>query len=232
MNIFEKRKLSLLRKKIDLHRKKIHNKGKFSLFDTHFFNDNYNKETEYKKLEYIYEVIKEWDETCNLPYDVGIFLDNLTINNTIMIHRTNLKLNKHKNGLEYNDDLINIMKKGLKNFGHANAIGGGAFINVMPPLTLAMTPLDGLSGYINLVSQYKSNDTIIVVAFPKDIVNSDGEVNDNSNYSNIYDITDNIPTVKSDYLVGVILKKIEGLDEFYTRDQVLNILEENMNYTK
>ena len=114
------------------------------------------------------------------------------------------------------------MNEGLKNYGHANAIGGGAFSRDIPSLTLTMTPLKGLTGYINLISSYKSNDAIIFAFFPKQLVKEDGEIVEQSKYSEVYDLSQYPPKIKTEHMMGVILKKDNGFDEFYTRDEVIN----------
>ena len=221
MNIFEKRKISLLKEKIEAHKFDAHNHGRFSLFDAKFAVDSFNKNLNYESAKSYYEIIEDWDEKCNLPYEVGVSLDKLATDNTVMIHRTHLGLDTSTEGLIYNDVLFDIMNDGLKNQGHANAVGGSAFSDLPPSLTLTMTPLKGLSGYVNLLASYKSNDVIIVAAFPKELVDDEGEVTDQSRYCDIYDLSEFPPRVKKKYMVGAILKKDNGLDEFYLRDEVI-----------
>lgn len=220
MGIFEKRKIHFLKKKIDLIKENAHNKGKFSLFDAKFAEDIFNKNTNYDYLNSMYDILKSWEDSCNLPYNIGISLDRMTSDNVVMFHRTNLGLDREKSGLEYDENLLSIMRDGLKNFGHLGS--GGASNDNRIPLDLTMTPLNGITGYINLVGSYKSNDVIILAVFPKKFVKDDGEVVNESNYSDIYDLDDITPKVKKEYMLGVILKKDNGLDEFYTRDEVIS----------
>ena len=216
-SLFKKRKKDLLLKKIGLQREEAHKNGRFSMFDIGIINENMN----YDSLRNMYTILNSWESSCNIPYSVGESLITLMKDNTVMIHRTNLGLDINQEGLDFNDDLIDIMSNGLKNQGHINAAGGGAFTKGYPPLTLTMTSLEGLSGFINLVSSYKENDTIIITAFPKDLVNKEGNLVQGHNYSEIYELDDNIPRVKNQYMVGAILKKKNRLDEFYTRDEII-----------
>ena len=85
-----------------------------------------------------YDMILGWDEICNLPYGVGVSLDRLANDSTVMIHRTRLDLDRDSQGLNYNEALHSIMDEGLKNYGHMNAVGGGAFSSEPPSLTLTM----------------------------------------------------------------------------------------------
>ncbi len=228
MNILERRKVRLLKQKIELCKKNMHNKGKFSLFNTKFAKEYLSKDLDYEALKWIYDVITGWEEYNNIPYNVGESLDKLTEENIVMIHRTKLDLDKNKEGLEYNSKLLNIMSDGLINYGHANAVGGGAYSNEPPSLTLTMTPLEGLTGYINLVSSYKENDIVIFAAFPKELLDKDGQIIDMSRYSDIYDLSEYPPKIKKEYMLGALLKKDNGLDEFYTRDEIINTKENSM----
>ena len=222
MNVFEDKKIKLLKEKIKVHRNDAHKKGKFSLFDAKFSMDIFSVDTNYDYLKWNYEMILDWDKMCNLPYEVGISLDKLANENVVMIHRANLELDTNRKGLICNEALHSIMNEGLKNYGHMNAMGGGAFSAIPPSLTLTMTPLTGIAGYINLLSSYHSNDAIVIAAFPKELVNIDGEIIDKSTYDKIYDLSEFPPKVRREFMVGTILKKDNCLDEFYTRDEIVN----------
>ena len=228
MNIIEKEKIRLLKKKIELCKKDMNNKGKFSLFNASFAMDYLERDLDYESLNWFYEVITGWDKYNNIPYDVGVALENLSKDNIVMIHRTKLDLDKNKEGLEYNSKLHNIMSGGLINYGHANAVGGGSFSSEPPELTLTMTPLVGMTGYINLVASYKSNDVTIFAAFPKDLIDKYGHILDDSKYNNIYDLSEYPPKIRTEYMLGALLKKDNGLDEFYTRDEIVNTKEATM----
>ena len=81
MNIFEKRKISLLKQKIEAHKFDAHNHGRFSLFDAKFVVNSFNKNLNYESAKSYYEIIEDWDEKCNLLYEVGISLDKLATDN-------------------------------------------------------------------------------------------------------------------------------------------------------
>lgn len=224
------KKILLLQEKINLHRTNAHKQGRFSLFDAKFARDIFDNNKNYEYLWSLYEIIEDWDVSCNLPYDVGYSLDRLANDYTVMIHRTNLGLNKNKPGLEYNKKLLNIMEKGLMNFGHANAVSAGTSSYIIP-LTLTMTSLKGLTGYINLISSYKSNDAIIIATFPKELVNDNGYLATRAKYSDIYDLNaEKIPIVKKEFLTGIILKKTNKLDEFYSRWKVIDTIGETHKF--
>lgn len=222
MKIFEDRKITLLREKVEAHKRDAHINGKFSLFDAKFSKDAFSGNNSYDYLNWHYDLLLDWDEKCNLPYEIGVSLDKLAEDNTVMIHRTRLDLDSDSSGLDCNDSLYSIMNDGLKNYGHANAVGGGAYSDLPPSLTLTMTPLTGTAGYINLLASYHSNDAVIISAFPKDLVDSTGEIINNPTYDQVYDLSEYPPRVRKGFMVGAILKKNNGLDEFYTRDEIID----------
>lgn len=222
MKLFEIKKINLLKEKIAVHKNEAHKNGRFSLFDADFSNAIFSKKGSYDYFKFNYEMILGWDELCNLPYDVGIYLDKLATDNTVMIHRARLGLDTNSEGLICNEALHSIMNEGLKNYGHMNAVGGGAFSADPSPLTLTMTPLKGITGYINLLSSYHSNDVIVVASFPKELVNDDGEIINDPTFDKVYDLSEFPPKVRREFMVGTILKKNNGLDEFYTRDEIVN----------
>lgn len=210
------RKNKRLDAKIELIKKKDMLKGRYSLFETTFAKEFFAKDLDYEKREYFFDLIEGWDEKCNIPYNIGVSLDRISNDNTVMIHRTKLDID---NDVENNEKLQSIMNDGLKNYGHGNAVGGSAFIEE-PPLTLTMTPLKGISGWINLLSTWHENDSVIIAAFPKEFVKSDGEFANDKSANLIYNYSGEVPSIKTDYLVGAIIKKEDGLDEFYTRDEI------------
>lgn len=224
MGIFDKKKLILLQEKVNIIKSEAQKNGKFSLFCTRYASEKLSKADGYKGYKYLYDMFLEKDKICNISYDVGMKLDELSYNATVLIHRTNLLLDKNSSGVEENDALYSIVTEGLRNYGHRNAYGGGAFSSDVLDLSLTTKPLVGLSGYINLFSSYKENDTVIILKFPSDLVNNDGEVLNKSSYGVVYNMDDNPPTVKPEYIYGVIFKKKDKLDEFYTRDEVLKEL--------
>lgn len=234
MNLIEKGKIELLKRKIESKKTQKKEEGRFSLYHAKFCEKMIESYKKYENIKWLEEVIDGWDDYCKLSYEEGMSLDKLIEdpNYVVAIHRTNLDLDRDKKGLTTSDGLQSIMTKGLINFGHANATGGGAYLNTVPEISLTMSPVDGLGGYINLVSNYKNNDTVILAAFPKakfdeNSVLISGLVDKNLNIVNgltetIYDTTDRFPKIKPEYIIGAILKKNNGLDEFYTREEIIN----------
>ena len=220
MSIFEKQKIKLLNKKINLIIEKAKQDGRFSLFMASFLQEKFTKCKNYSGLKNYFNLIQEWDSIYKIPYEIGMQIDNLTNDNVIMIHRT--RLFTIEDPLS-NGDLCNIMNEGLINYGHANS-SGAIFINDIPSLTLTSTPLVGLTGYINLLGNYKENNCVILMAFSKKDLLDDGEVIDSSVYNKIYYKKDgeDFYRVRPEYMLGVYLKNDSNNFEFFSKKQFSN----------
>lgn len=227
MILFNNKKIRLCKEKINAIIEDAKKNNRFSLFMAKFSRDTLKDIKDYDLFSYYYNVYLGHDQNCNLFYDDGLMLDNLSETNQVFIHRTSLYLDKSVEGVPINDDLYSIMNDGLKNYGHMNAAGGSAFLENPPSLCLTMSHLKGLSGYINLLSQYKYNDTIIISSFPKGIVDDDGcAIN---NYSDIYDLSGDVPSVKPEYMLGALLKKDDGFWHYYSKEEIINKQEKKKN---
>ena len=228
MGLFDGNKIKKLLKKIEEIKYEAQANGRFSLFRTKYAEDLFKRVNVYKDLEYFFELFEEYDESCKIPYEVGMNLDNLIQKEQVFIHRTNLHLKEF--GHDALDDKIlnSIMQEGLINNGHAMD-NGGAQSDTPPSLDLTMSPLGDLVGYLNLVSPYKNSDTIVIASFPKDIIDSDGEPT--RDYSDIYDLSGNLPHVKTEYMIGAIIRKDEGLWEYHSRDEIVKHQEEEHGKT-
>ena len=223
MNLIEKTKIKLINSKIDAIKIDAKNKGRFSLFYTRCFNEKLNECISYEKIKYLFDLFKKWDDVCKIRYDVGVKIDNLAYNNIVLIHRTKLDLNKDELGIPKNNDLFDIMNNGLINYGHGNARGGSAFSDSPPSLRLTSTILNGIPGYINLLSSFKDNDCIILLCFSKSFINKEGDSVDRKYFKYIYSREINGGyQVNSKYMYGAILKKNGEFDEFYTKDEIIN----------
>ena len=228
MILFNNRKIRLCKEKIDAIEKDAKNNNRFSLFMAKFSKDLLKGVNDYDLFSDYYNCILGHDEDCKLFYKEGLMLDNLSETNQVFIHRTNLYLDESVEGVPINDDLYSIMHDGLKNYGHMNAAGGSAFSKEPQSLCLTMSHFKGLAGYINLLSQYKYNDTIIISSFPKDIIDNDGcAIND---YSDIYDLSGSVPSVKPEFMLGALLKKDDGFWHYYSKEEIINKHEKKKNF--
>ncbi len=224
MFIFEKKKIELLKKKIELIRQHAHQNGRFSLFDAQFSKALFDRLDKYKDYRDYFDLINGWDKDCKIALEDGLKLDKEATENAILVNRVNLYLDKDSEGLPYDDVLLDHMKYGISNNGQ---VAQGAISNTYPSLSVFSTILQGLAGYINLLASYKNNDTIFLVRLPKKFVNNDGNVIDNSLYEQIYYKLEGETKyrIKPEYTYGVILKKSDGSFQVYSRDEVVEQLE-------
>ena len=237
MSIFDRHKVKLVLAKIDVIKDTAEREGRFSLFHTIYAEQLFNKNMSYAACEKFFDIVESNDEDCKLPYNVGEALDRYAQNNRVFLHRVNLYLDKNKEGIPDSKDLYSMMVDGLENHGHANAVGGSAFSDVVPSLNLTMSPLEGFTGYVNLVNSHKGNDAIILASFPDDYFNKDGseldsqgnpvvikksDLKDNPNLSRIYNYDGHVVHVKPEFMTGAIIKRDNGLWDYYSKDQIIN----------
>lgn len=219
--MFDNIKINLLKKKIETEKEISKKNNRFSLFHTKIFNDYINSSNNYEALESIYNVGNSWKG--NLSYNFGISLEDFVNRDdlSVCVHRTYLGLDSESSGLPQSSVLNSIMSDGLINNGHANAFGGSAFLEGYPSLSLTTTPIDGVGGYVNFIAPYKDNDATIIMAFPTEYVSKDGNII-KGNEDKIYDISNDLYYIKPEYIIGALLKKENGFDEFHLRDEILN----------
>ncbi|MCR4581004.1 MAG: hypothetical protein K5666_00630 [Bacilli bacterium] len=218
LQIIDKSKKKLLISKVDTLCENATNEGRFSLFMCEDFQKKlHDKTVPYKSIKYIFDIVSDNDMNCTLPYDIGIFLNQFSQNDEIVVgvHRTRLPLDEDNNS----EVLTKIMEEGFVNNGHTNAVGGSAFIQGVPPLSLAFTPLVGLTGFFNLINNYNNNNVIILACFPKNMVDKDLSVKD----ENVYYTEDGKYIVKPEYLIGALVKNGDKLDIFISRDEITKI---------
>jgi hypothetical protein len=182
--------------------------GRFSFFEFKYVKELLQKCEalyDYDKFLYFYNLIKDWDEKCNLSRNSGEFLESLLRdeNSTIAIHRANLDI----------ANLVNIMEEGLINNGHAMQ---GVSNNGAPALSLTTTPVTSFSKLINVLGSYKNNNVIVVLKFPKEIVDKSLNAKEG-----IYIKKNDLYYINPNYIEGTIIKQEKGLDKYYSKEELL-----------
>lgn len=221
----------IINNSIIVKKKEINNKinqaienDRFSLFELCFVKDFFrkieilNNEEAYKD---IFEMVDGWDNRCKLPRKAGEYINKMILENPdciLAIHRTYLGHYDRSNQIPYNKLLEDIMKIGLTNNGHA--MQGGETDN--PSLSLTTNPLDSLGDIVNLIGSYNSNNTTILLMFPRNLIDEELDFINKEDAEKIYTLDYNIPHINPDYILGAIIKNKNGLDEFYTREELLN----------
>lgn len=191
------------------------NHGKYSIFNSSAakpYLDSKNKD--------VIEIILENDMDCNLPIDLGVFLDNISTDSRNVVAFSRVYIGElDKEGSVRSDEIVDIATNGLKNNGHINS--SGVYQKVNSPSD-CLSPLTKLSGWINLVGSYKKNNATILYSFPSEFMSDDCHF-ENHDPNNVYDFKDNLTYLKPEYLIGMIIKNKEGLDIFLDRNQMLEM---------
>ncbi len=199
--------------------------NRFSLFEFYTIADTLKrceKLNDPEQYEFFYDIAEGWDKSCHLSRETGEYINRLMSKQTdslLAIHRTDLGVLEYNNGIPTNDNLHSIMKDGLINNGHA--LQGG--YQEVPSLSLTTTPLNHLGDVINLVGSYKNNNIVVLLQFPKDLVNNDLSFKNRDGMQKIYKKDGSILYIQPEYILGAIVKNDYGLDEFYSREQLLSV---------
>ena len=234
-------KIDLLIKKVNTIRVKAKQEGRFSLFHTEFISQKIFSAKNYKTAKYIYDIVLEHDKDCNISYKTGILIDKIIQSKEFVvgIHRENLNLNSDIRGITSSKQLDDIIENGLPNSVHISSNDSSSSV---PLISKVVTPIVGLAGYINLVSLDKKNDSIILLAFPKikedeagniknGLVNESLKIVDKSKTDIIYKY-ENKYIIRPEFILGAILSKNNGLDEFFTRDDFIKNITSNKKGVK
>ena len=216
--------ISLIKWKIERAKAKAVKNHLYSLFFTRFVNKQLNSATDSTEMKNYYNIVKEMDKDCKILLNEGMRFDELAEKNKVFIHRTYLDFNSNDMGIPKNEDLYNILNNGLKNYGHMNAAGGSAFTTYVSPLSLTMSSLNTLAGYKDLLTPYHGggiheNNAIIVAAFPDFLVTDDGRPV-TGNFNDIYDLSGDVPSIKPEFMKGVLVKKNTGYWIYYSKDEI------------
>lgn len=172
----------------------------------------------YEKYEFFYNLINGWDSISSISRNSGEYINEEMVNHPesiLGIHRAFLGNMEYNDGIPSNSNLNSIMKDGLINNGHSMQ---GAVVDT-PSLALTVSPLDTITGFINLVGSYKSNNVIVLLEFPRDKVEDDLHFKDGS--FDVYIEKDGLRYINPKYILGAIVKD-DGKDCFYSREQLLN----------
>ncbi len=225
--MFEKRKIKQLLLEIEMYKKKFESMGLFSLLHTKYMEDfikksldknNNNKQLKTTQLlKFCLDTAKSNDSVTQVDLGVGKKIEELVNDekNMMFIHRAKLYLDENNTS----KDLESIMRDGLINYGHINAKGGVAYSLGAPSIGTTLTPMIGLSGYVNLLSNWHNNDSVIVFSIPRELLDEDNDFIDNNlAYNNV----DGKYYIKPEYIVGNIVKKDSKLVSFDLKEDILN----------
>ena len=202
-------------KKIAEHVSEYDEKGLYSVFNSFCFKNCLDKSKD-NLDEFWYQYFIECDEN-KLSKTDGKMLESLFLNDKLHvgIHRTALDSNNiFKSGI-----LNDILVKGLKNMGD---LSSGAY-NPMPDIhkTVSFCSFDVALKYLS--GGYKDSSGAVLLAFPNDLVTLTGPYADikDGSFDKIYDTVDGTPTIKPSYILGYYACSTDGTVKFYSRDEIL-----------
>ena len=215
MILIESRKVKYIKELVNVIKEEAEKEGRFSLFHTRDMEDKFSRKMDYENCRRIYNKVIEHDSKCLIPYNVGTSIDRYTIGNRVFFHCMNLYLDD-SNDVFDNKVLYSIMKDGLININKSNSTS----------IKCNMYKLYDVDDYINLVSHYDKvghgYDTIILAGFPSDYIDLDGNLEANISNDVIYDTSLNTPKIRSNFILGAIIKNDNGLWNFYYRDKIID----------
>lgn len=192
----------------------------FNIKDLNVF-DIFNKEKKYKlvrrinyKSEESRKIYEEWDEELNIPYDLGIYLENL-INNQdignyyIGVHSSSAVTDFNaftKEAVLNNRVISNIFNEGLINNGDlsSGASNIGYYNEVYNTVSKANSIFSLLLG---IKSRYKKSRGAFILKFPKEYVD-ENLILKNGMGAMIYDIKNGLQYIKPEFILGYV-----GLDK-------------------
>ena len=203
---------------------KAFDEGRYSFFEFDRIKEileKCEKINKYDKYEFFFNLAKGWDEQCNLSRAAGEQINAFMRDesNVTAIHRTDVGRITTKEGLPNNKNINSIMNNGLENHGHELQ---GAFMD-LPPLSLTTTPLITFGDLINLVGSYKNNNVTIILQYPRELVTNDLHFTSEELGRKFYNMDGDVHVIDPDYVMGVIVKSKDDLDEFYSREQLLTL---------
>ena len=202
-----------LEKEIKEHIKKHEEQGLYTIFNSNYAKKIIKQTKDYSSKNIIYQTIKECDEKCAVPNEVGEHIESLLENNniTLGIHRTKINDN-----VQSDMKLNSILKEGLKNYGDLSS----GIIYDNPELSKTISfPNNILNTMILLKNSYKESTGGFLLVFPSAIVTKNGDLKE-ENYETIYQKINGTNYIKSEYILGYIDNKY-GVINYYPKEELI-----------
>lgn len=200
--------------KVKKKQKEAINKGHYSLFNSKFAKEKtFSKSASIDGMEYFFELFEEWDNVGGVvPQELGEYVESLLYGD--------LRLGIHRSPLlsfpEYSETLQDVFKIGLYNNGDVSS----GMYNSKPEPDKTISFFDNMLNFmIMLKSSYKGSTGSLLVGIPKEFFNDDGTMKTDKFYD-IYDIVNNIPTIKKEYIIGYLCAT-NGKFDLHTKEEVL-----------
>lgn len=208
--------------KVKKKQKEAINKGVYSLFNSKFAKEKtFSKSATIDGMEYFSDLFEEWDKVGGVvPQELGEYVESLLY--------SDVRLGIHRSPLlsfpDYSETLQDVFKIGLYNNGDVSS----GMYNARPEPDKTISFFDNMLNFmIMLKSSYKGSTGSLLVGIPKELFNDDGTMK-KARFYDIYDIVNNIPTIKKEYILGYLCAT-NGKFALHTKEEVLKN-EKNTNF--
>ena len=218
----EKSDFDILYEKIQKKERDAINMGIFTLYSCEPIRKMIRVAEKEKKIDLLTmvdDICSNWMRYCDIPYEAGMKLNEMAMDPDVSIgvHRTFIP-DLNADDCLSSDIVRGIIENGLHNMGHLN-VGGS--VGDKPSLTLTLTPLESIEGFLNLVAPYKNNNITVITKFPTDLVDKDLHLLDENRIDELYYQDMNTTTVRPEFIYGIIIKRVGEVSTFYTREELL-----------
>ena len=206
------------------------NTNNYSLFNSKYGKDAISKvldismkDYDSSKLEFEYNLFKDWDKRGFMSKELGNFLESLIENkdNQVGIHRVGGFAAVDPNDVYSSDVVYNICSKGLYLTGHE----GAPVKDGKNPLYLNISPLNNILQAVQFSkAPYKGSRGGFIIAMPSKYVDKELNIKDGHEFD-LCGYVDDTWTLDPKYIVGYISQD-EGICNFYTRAELMLQYEE------
>lgn len=209
-----------LKEQIEESKNESLKQNRFSSYNFSIVEETLNKVeqlNDYEKYEFFNNIVKNYERGNKLSIEDGEYLNSLMSdpNTTLAIHRTNVGPIDKIYGMPNNTIIDSIITEGLINNGHA--MQGSYKEN--PSLSLTTSPLVSFGDLINFFSKYKNNNVIVILQFPKELVDDQLDMN---NPDQIYNREGTIHYIKPEFIKGIVVKE-DNQDKLYKVEDLLKV---------
>ena len=186
------------------------------------FFDFFNKGKKYKLVSSIgynqkgkREIAKDWDKVLNIPYELGMYLQNL-INNQdsekyyIGVHSSSVVNDRNSSNYEEvmnNEIIYNIFNDGLINNGNLSS-GVSNQYEYNDIYNTVSRVKDMFHLVLEIKSKYKGSRGGFILKFPKEYVDENLNIKEGLGFM-IYDIKNKLQYIKPEFIIGYV-----GIDKY------------------
>ena len=184
------------------------------------------EQNSFEKYEWFCSIIDRIDRKCTLSQETGEMINRLMSDsdNYLAIHRGYLGRMDYIDGVAYNEKIDDIIHNGLIDYG-AELQG---MHSEYPSISQTCSKQETFGDLANLFNSYNDNNVIVLLRFPKNIVENDLYVS-KENYEEIFTIKEKKKYIKPEFIIGMIVKEGKNM-KYYSKDELLNVNNDKKEY--